>query len=55
MDETIRRDKSGDPYNQMSNRGDTDRRDEILQLHRRREREEQSLTKSEREERWPIG
>lgn len=56
MDETVRRENSGETYSHpASNRGDIDRRDEILQLVRRREREQQSLTKREREERWPIG
>ena len=39
MDETIRRDNSSDSYNHpASNRGDIDRRDDILLLFRRRER-----------------
>jgi hypothetical protein len=56
MDETIRRDNSGDNYTpQASKRADLDRNDEILSLFPRRERETQPLTKREREERWPIG
>jgi hypothetical protein len=56
MDETTRRDNSDESYtHSASNHGDTERRDEIPLLFRRREREPQSLTKREREERWPIG
>jgi hypothetical protein len=56
MDETIRRDNSGDTYNHpASNRNDADRGDDILLLFRRSETEKKSLTKREREERWPIG
>lgn len=55
-DETIRRDNNGESYTHpASNRGDIERRDEILLLFRRREQEPQPLTKREREERWPIG
>jgi hypothetical protein len=56
MDETIRRDNSGDSYSHpTSKRGDLDRGDDMLLLFRRRDREQQTLTKREREERWPIG
>lgn len=57
MDETIRRDSgSSDTYTHpASNRGDVDHRDDILLLFPRSETEKKSLTKREREERWPIG
>lgn len=56
MDETMRRETGSDSYSHPGSKGsDIDRRDEILLLSRRRERESQVLTKREREERWPIG
>ena len=56
MDETIRRDNSGDVYSHPTSKpGEADRRDDMLLLLPRREREGPSLTKREREERWPIG
>jgi hypothetical protein len=56
MDETTRREAEPTDYlHSLSERPKNTGDDDILLLPLRHERESRSLTKREREERWPIG